>query len=133
MVAEAVRQLLPWRSRNIGRLCDHLALSDSQLRRRPMTAFGVGPESLQRTPRFQGSVALDQASVMPDGGIAALSHESGYADQARLTRECQRLTGLTPGTLRGRAAVNCSNGHDRSAGAQRLFCLADVGWAPDTI
>jgi AraC-like DNA-binding protein len=26
--------------------------------------------------------------------------DAGYADQAHLTRECRRLTGLTPGELR---------------------------------
>jgi AraC-like DNA-binding protein len=123
LVAEAVRQLMPWRSVEIGRLTTHLAISESQLRRRFLATVGVGPKTLQRTLRFQGFLALAQAAGSPgnpvpaagDGGLADIAAATGYADHAHLSRECRRLTGLTPRELLGGGTDQCGCGHDHSA------------------
>jgi hypothetical protein len=59
----------------------------------------VSPKVLQRTLRFQGFLALAQAGTIASGrrgadGMAGLAVDVGYADQAHLSRECLRLTGL---------------------------------------
>ncbi|TDW21711.1 helix-turn-helix domain-containing protein [Kribbella kalugense] len=113
VVAEMVRRLMPWERTGIATLADDLALSESQLRRRCLTAVGVGPKALQRTLRFQGYLALAQAGF--GGGLADLAAETGYADHAHLTRECVRLTGVTPRDLLGDKADRCDCGHDHSA------------------
>jgi AraC-like DNA-binding protein len=120
LVREAVRHLMPWHPVEISSLATHLAISGSQLRRRCLDAVGVGPKVLQRTLRFQGFVALAQAGVTPSGrrgadGTAGLAVDAGYADQAHLSRECLRLTGLTPGQLLGGDVERCGCGHDHSA------------------
>lgn len=121
VVAEMVRRLMPWEPTGIAALADELALSESQLRRRCLIATGVGPKTLQRTLRFQGYLALAQAGF--GSGLSDLAAETGYADHAHLTRECVRLTGVTPRELLGDKADRCDCGHDHSA-SYRPF-LAD--------
>lgn len=112
LVRTAVEALMPWRPVDIDALAGHLALSPSQLRRRCLRAVGVAPKVLQRTLRFQGFLALAQAGA---GGPAGLAADAGYADQAHLSRECLRLTGLTPRALLGGSVEACACGHDHSA------------------
>jgi len=123
LVREAVKVLMPWHPVDIGTLASHLALSASQLRRRCLHAVGVSPKVLQRTLRFQGFLALAQAAVTATGrrgadGMAGLAIDAGYADQAHLSRECLRLTGLTPRQLLGDSIDRCTCGHDHSASYQ---------------
>jgi AraC-like DNA-binding protein len=75
-----------------------VGLSERQLRRRVEAAAGYGPKTLQRVLRFQRFVRmLDAATERPDLALAAA--ETGYADQAHLTRECSAFSGVTPTTL----------------------------------
>jgi len=120
LVREAAQLLMPWQPVEIGRLADRLAISTSQLRRRCLHTVGVGPKTLQRTLRFQGFLALAQAGATPSGrrgadGLAGLAVDVGYADQAHLSRECLRLTGLSPRTLLGGSMDQCGCGHDHAA------------------
>jgi AraC-like DNA-binding protein len=120
LVREAARALMPWHPVNIDTLATHLALSASQLRRRCLHAVGVSPKVLQRTLRFQGFLALAQAGAAATGrrgadGVAGLAVDVGYADQAHLSRECLRLTGLTPRQLLGGGLDRCACGHEHSA------------------
>jgi len=81
-----------------------VGLSLRQLRRRCQAVVGYGPKTLQRVLRFRQFVA--RVDARPDIlDLAAIAAEAGYADQAHLTRECGRLSGLTPASLaRQRAA-----------------------------
>jgi AraC-like DNA-binding protein len=123
LVREAVKVLMPWHPVDIDTLATHLALSASQLRRRCLHALGMSPKVLQRTLRFQGFLALAQAGAVatsrrgPDG-MAGLAVDVGYADQAHLSRECLRLTGLTPRQLLGGSIDRCTCGHEHSASYQ---------------
>jgi AraC-like DNA-binding protein len=73
-----------------------VGLSLRQLRRRCHAAVGYGPKTLQRILRFQRFVSrIGQDAA----DLAALAAETGYADQAHLTRECLSLSGLTPAAL----------------------------------
>jgi AraC-like DNA-binding protein len=120
LVREAVRRLMPWHPVEIGTLAAHLAISTAQLRRRCLHLVGVGPKALQRTLRFQGFLALAQAGATPSGrrgtdGLAGLAVDVGYADHAHLSRECLRLTGLSPRQLLADRSDRCGCGHDHSA------------------
>jgi AraC-like DNA-binding protein len=120
LMREAVRALMPWHPVNINALATHLALSASQLRRRCLQAVGMSPKVLHRTLRFQGFLALAQACATASGrrgadGVASLAVDVGYADQAHLSRECLRLTGLTPRQLLGGSIGQCACGHEHSA------------------
>lgn len=123
LVGEAVKALMPWHPVDIDTLADHLALSASQLRRRCLHAVGMSPKVLQRTLRFQGFLALAQAGAVATGrrgadGMAGLAVDVGYADQAHLSRECLRLTGVTPRQLLGGDLDRCACGHEHSASYQ---------------
>lgn len=137
LVREAVKVLMPWQPVGIGTLADHLALSASQLRRRCLHAVGLSPKVLQRTLRFQGFLALAQAGAAATGrhgadGVAGLSVDVGYADQAHLSRECLRLTGITPRQLLGGSVERCACGHDHSASYRPFLAARRVrSAAPD--
>jgi AraC-like DNA-binding protein len=120
LVTEAVRRLMPWQPVDVGTLTVRLAISASQLRRRFLATVGVGPKNLQRTLRFQGYLALAQAAWTPGRAVAGvrladLAAEAGYADQPHLSRECLRLTGLTPRELFSGGIDRCGCGHDHAA------------------
>lgn len=77
-----------------------VGLSLRQLRRRCHAAIGYGPKTLQRVLRFRRFVARVDAGASPGLiDLAVLAADAGYADQAHLTRECGRLSGLTPAVL----------------------------------
>jgi len=82
-------------------VADEVGLSLRQLRRRCHPAVGYGPKTLQRVLRFRSFVSrIDTRAPSPgDLDLAALAAEAGFADQAHLTRECGRLSGLTPAAL----------------------------------
>jgi AraC-like DNA-binding protein len=120
LVLEAVRRLMPWRTGDVRSLTSSLYISERQLRRRCQAAIGLAPKVLHRMLRFQGFLALTQAARArgraPTGdGLAVLAAEAGYADQPHLTRECLRLTGLSPRAYLGEAEDQCSCGHDHAA------------------
>jgi AraC-like DNA-binding protein len=78
------------------RLSDELGLGERQLRRRFDERFGYGPAVLRRVLRLQRLLAL---AARERWSLAALALAAGYADQAHMTRECQRLAGLSPARL----------------------------------
>lgn len=135
LVSEAVRLLMPWHQAEVESLAAHLGLSASQLRRRFLHAVGMSPKALQRTLRFQGFLALAQANGASSarcggGGMAALAAEVGYADQPHLTRECARLTGLTPRALLGGDVARCLCGHEHAASYRPFLAPCDGGDVP---
>jgi AraC-like DNA-binding protein len=70
-----------------------LGISERQLRRRCEVAIGYGPKTLDRVLRFQRFRRLAERR---GATLAQLAVESGYADQAHLSREYVRLAGTTP-------------------------------------
>ncbi|GAA2863984.1 helix-turn-helix domain-containing protein [Microbacterium arabinogalactanolyticum] len=132
LVREAAALLMPWRPVDVRSTADRLALSESQLRRRCLRVVGLSPKVLQRTLRFQGFLALAQAGPagrLPHGtrSIAGLAAVAGYADQAHLSRECVRLTGVTPAQLLHGGTGGCACGHDHSASYLPFLQVRPVG------
>lgn len=82
----------------ISRVSDDLGVSRRQLQRRAFDALGYTPKTFAGIVRFQRFVSLARRG--PDSGLAALARAAGYADQAHLTRNCRRISGLTPRELR---------------------------------
>ncbi|MGH7643470.1 MAG: helix-turn-helix domain-containing protein [Candidatus Dormibacteria bacterium] len=79
----------------VARISRLLGVSERELLRRCRDAVGYGPKKLDRILRFQRSRARAATAV----SLADLAADSGYADQAHMTRECRRLSGLTPSEL----------------------------------
>jgi AraC-like DNA-binding protein len=88
-----------------------VGLEQRQLRRRFARAVGYGPATLVRVQRFQRFLAL--ADHAPTTSIGRLAAEAGYADQAHLTRECRRLSGLAPAALLAAGANAAGEKSDR--------------------
>jgi AraC-like DNA-binding protein len=120
LVSEAVRRLMPWRAAGVTSLSASLYISETQLRRRCRTAIGLAPKALHRILRFQGFLSLIQQAIAQgraptDDGLALLALRAGYADQSHLTRECARLTGVSPRVFLAQTQQACACGHDHSA------------------
>jgi AraC-like DNA-binding protein len=79
----------------IARVADQVGLSQRQLLRRCLPAFGYGPKTLARILRAQRALSLARANA----GFAAVAAAAGYADQAHLSREIRALTGSSLGEL----------------------------------
>ncbi len=104
-----------------GEVAAEIGLSERHLRRRCLDAVGYGPKTLQRVLRFRRFVSqIDALAGNPRQGardLATMAVRAGYADQAHLTRECGRLSGLTPAALarlrvpREASAADVSPGH----------------------
>jgi AraC-like DNA-binding protein len=119
LIVESLRQ-------NPRRLADlpHLVgLSDRQVRRHCVAAVGYGPKTLQRIARFQHLLAV--AHMDSHDRLAELATTLGYADQAHLTEESQRLTGLPPAALLAEVRRSCA-AHDHRA-SLRTWNAAPVG------
>jgi AraC-like DNA-binding protein len=120
LVSEAVRGLMPWRAVDVTSLRASLRISETQLRRRCHTATGLAPKALHRMLRFQGFLALVQRVIAQgraptDDGLGLLAVRAGYADQPHLTRECVRLTGVSPRVFLAETQRTCACGHDHAA------------------
>ncbi|MCK2221449.1 helix-turn-helix domain-containing protein [Actinomadura sp. ATCC 31491] len=81
--------------RSIAETAWDLGLSERQLHRRSLAAFGYAPKTLQRIIRFQHALRLARAGV-PHATVAA---EAGYTDQAHLSHDVKRLSGVTLSAL----------------------------------
>jgi AraC-like DNA-binding protein len=79
----------------IGPLADAIGLSERQLHRRCLAAFGYGPKVLHRILRFNRAVDLARTGLP----FADTAHRLGYADQAHLAREVKTLAGVPLTTL----------------------------------
>ncbi|MGE0441135.1 MAG: DUF6597 domain-containing transcriptional factor [Gemmatimonadales bacterium] len=73
-------------------------LSRRQLERRFLAAVGIAPKVACRVVRFQA--ALRRLRDAPGQTLAAIALETGYHDQAHLTREFTALAGVAPGAWR---------------------------------
>ncbi|MFC4057627.1 helix-turn-helix domain-containing protein [Planomonospora corallina] len=81
--------------RSVGQVARELGLSERQLHRRCVRAFGYGPKVLQRVVRFQRALRLARSGLPP----AEVALASGYADQSHLSNEVRRLAGVPLGQL----------------------------------
>lgn len=71
-------------------------LSGRQLRRLVVEHCGVGPKELHRIARLHRFLHVTEQRGTPLADAAALV---GWADQAHLTRDVKKLSGLTPAAL----------------------------------
>ncbi len=83
----------------VDELADALGISERQLRRRFHQSVGYGPKTLDRILRFRRLVSQAKEVSAGEVELARLAADLGYADQAHMTRDCVRLTGMPPGRL----------------------------------
>lgn len=74
----------------VRQIADELGLSERQLHRHCLVAFGYGPKTAQRVLRFQA--ALRDARL--GRRLADVAADAGYADQAHMSREVRELAGV---------------------------------------
>ena len=87
-----------------------LGVSERQLGRRFVAAVGLSPRRFASLRRFERALRL-----LPHGATCAeVAHAAGYFDESHFSRECQRITGETPGALR------------RSQGSAIRFRVSDL-------
>jgi AraC-like DNA-binding protein len=123
-VDETMSAAIRWLSKHphgrIQQLSEWIGLSSRQLQRRFISAVGYGPKMFQSVLRFQRLLNLSGSTSVPRG-LARVSADAGYADQAHMTREVQRFSGSPPTVLLGSARcalrlsdlLNTTGGEDR--------------------
>jgi AraC-like DNA-binding protein len=79
----------------VAAVADEVGLSERQLHRRSLAAFGYGPKTLARILRLGRALDLARAGTP----LASVAAETGYADQAHLSRDTRALAGVPLGTL----------------------------------
>ncbi|MDA2803994.1 helix-turn-helix domain-containing protein [Nocardiopsis suaedae] len=82
---------------SVGGCAEAAGVSERHLRRLVLEATGLDPRELQRVMRLQRFLTL--ADGGPGRRLAELAVEAGYADQAHLSREVRRMSGLPPRAL----------------------------------
>lgn len=78
-------------------LADQSGLTERQLLRRCSDAFGYGPATLRSILRLQRFMGVAQRGA--GAGLAEMALEAGYSDQAHLSRECRKISSMTPKEL----------------------------------
>jgi AraC-like DNA-binding protein len=74
----------------VAQVAEEVGLSERQLLRRSLNAFGYGPKTLARVLRMEKALALAAKGVPP----AEVAASTGYADQAHLSRDVKALAGV---------------------------------------
>ncbi|MET8007431.1 DUF6597 domain-containing transcriptional factor [Nonomuraea glycinis] len=77
--------------RGVREVAWQLGLSERHLHRRTVAGFGYAPKTLQRVARFQRALRLARSGV----AAADVAVAAGYADQAHLSHDVKRLSGVT--------------------------------------
>ncbi|MBV9846305.1 MAG: helix-turn-helix domain-containing protein [Kutzneria sp.] len=83
--------------RSVAAVADEVGLSDRQLYRRSLAAFGYGPKTLARVFRMRRALVAARSGT----GLAEVAATTGYADQAHLSREVRALAGVALTQLLG--------------------------------
>ncbi|TDE22133.1 helix-turn-helix domain-containing protein [Nonomuraea mesophila] len=89
--------------RTVAQAAWRLGFSERQLHRRTLASFGYAPKTLQRIVRFQRALRLARAGVP----LAEVAVRAGFTDQAHLSHDVRRLSGVSMSRLlspAGRAA-----------------------------
>jgi AraC-like DNA-binding protein len=89
------------------RLAAYMGMSERTLRRRCLGAFGYGLKTLNRVLRFQRFLSLGAQSF--NGSLAEVAARAGYADQAHMSREVRRMSGISPGQLVAQLQCNLAD------------------------
>ncbi|WP_308164724.1 DUF6597 domain-containing transcriptional factor [Nonomuraea sediminis] len=77
--------------RTVAEVAWDLGYSERQLHRRTLAGFGYAPKTLQRIVRFQRALRLARSGVP----LAEVAASSGYTDQAHLSHDVKRLSGVS--------------------------------------
>ena len=97
-----VNASIHWSARHphgrVGQLSRWIGISSRQLQRRFSASVGYGPKAFQAILRFQRLLHFS-GSRTHRRSLADLAAGVGYADQAHMTREVQRLSGCPPTVL----------------------------------
>ncbi|MEU9120430.1 helix-turn-helix domain-containing protein [Streptomyces sp. NPDC048506] len=83
------------RGRPVAEVACAVSLSERQLHRLSLDAFGYGPKTLTRVLRLVRALDLARSGLP----YAAVAVRAGYADQAHLAREVKSLAGAPMGVL----------------------------------
>lgn len=96
-VTYAVAALTSRRAPAVGVLADDMGLSARHLRRLVEGDTGLTPKTISQVARLRH--AIEDATTDVRADIAQIAASTGYSDQAHLSREARRFTGLSPTAL----------------------------------
>ena len=113
-VDKATRAAIQWIARRprgrVEQLSQWLGLSRRQIQRRFKLTVGYGPKLFQSVLRFQRLLNV-AASAPVRWNLAEFAADADYADQAHMTREVQRFSGIPPSiSLQSARCTLCLSG-----------------------
>ena len=88
---------------SVRRLSASLSISERSLERKFRESVGASPKRMMRLARLLSTCKQLRAGAV---NLTVLAHDAGYFDQSHFIRECQELSGLTPGQLAARNDVS---------------------------
>jgi len=94
-VSAAMRWLARDPDAHVQQLSDWIGLSSRQLQRRFSSAVGYGPKTFHSILRFQRVLYLANGEHK-EKTLVDLALQAGYSDQAHMTREVHRFSGIQP-------------------------------------
>jgi AraC-like DNA-binding protein len=94
-------------------IAETVGLTERQLLRRCLPAFGYGTKTLTRIFRMTRAVELARAGAT----FADTAHRSGYADQAHLARDVKNLAGVSLGQLLAEAGSDAYRSTELPSGS----------------
>jgi transcriptional regulator GlxA family with amidase domain len=97
-VVAALQEIAAVTEPNIEDVAWHVGWCGRQLRRRFQDVVGYGPKTFHRIVRLQRMLSLIRRS-RGRIDLSGLAVDSGYADQAHMTREAVALAGQSPRAL----------------------------------
>jgi AraC-like DNA-binding protein len=119
-VRHAVRRLGSTHAPSIHDLADELGVTQRHLSRSFGAWVGLSPKVFARIRRFQHALEVCRR---PDSSLAEVAARLGYSDQAHLSHEVRRFSGLSPARLPRHDAGQPSAGQSepRSPNFERLY------------
>jgi AraC-like DNA-binding protein len=94
-------------------IAEAVGLTERQLHRRCLSAFGYGSKTLTRIFRMTRAIELAGAGT----AFADTAQRSGYADQAHLARDVLDLAGVSLGQLLAEAGRNAKSSTELPSGS----------------
>jgi len=97
LVGQAMRRIMTSSGRvRVGVLADSLDISREHLARRFAADVGISPKAFARIIRFRHA---EESLRQGRAAAVEIAIDAGYADQAHMSREVRRMSGLPPGDL----------------------------------
>lgn len=94
----------------VSQICNIFNVTPRSLDRHFKDEIGLSPKELLNI--FRINTAIKLINDNPDCDLSGISYLSGYYDQSHFIKEIRKITGVSPGHIRGGESVNVATQHN---------------------